>query len=85
MHVHFIRHAIQLRGQIFNCRLNEEYVRSAALRRLAVNLLRDLLQRARVRIDADVELVRVPARRLVYKAPVSRSNVDDHPFAGKVR
>ena len=85
MHVHFIRIAIQFRRQIFNRRLNEQHIRRAALRRLAVNLLRDFLQRPDVRIDPDVKLVRVPAGRLVYKAPVACPYVYNHSLAGKGR
>ena len=85
MHVHFIRHAIQFHRQIFNRRLNEQNVRSAAFRSLPVNLLRNFLEWACVGIDPDVKLGRVPASRLVHKAPVSRPDVDDHPFAGRVR
>ena len=82
MHVHFIGDAIQLVRQIFDSRLNEQNVRGAALRRFSMDLLGGLLERPRVRIDPDVELVRVLARRLVDKAPVSRPDIDDHPFAG---
>ena len=84
MHVYFIRNSVQLSGQIFNRRLNKQHVRSAALRWPSVNLLGDLLERTCVGIDADVELLRVPARRLVHKATVSRPDVDDHSCAGIV-
>lgn len=50
-----------------------------------MDLLGDLLQWADVWVDSDVELVRVPARGLVNKAPVSRPDVDDHPFAGRAQ
>jgi len=84
VHVHFVSNAAQLTRQIFDRGLNEEYVRRAALRGLTIDLLRNLLEGTSVRIDPDVELVRVSARRLVHKAPVSRPNVDDHTFAGMV-
>ena len=85
MHVYFVGYTVQFLRQIFDRGLNEENIRSAAFGGLTVDLLRNLLERARVRIDPDVELVRVPARRLVHKAPVSRPDVDDYPFAGMVR
>ena len=82
MHVYFVRDSVQFSGEIFNRRLNEQNVRRAAFRWFSMNLLGDLLEWAGIRIDPDVELVRVLARRLVDKAPVSRPYVDDHPFAG---
>ena len=85
MNVYFVSNAVEFVRKIFKRGLNEENVRSAAFRGLPVNLLRDLFEWASVGIDSDVELVRVPARRLVHKAPVSRPNVDDHPFACIVR
>ena len=84
MHVYFVSNAVELSRQIFNWRLNEQNIRGAALRWFSMNLLGDLFEWSRVRIDPDVELVRVLARRLVYIAPVARPDVDDHPFAGKV-
>ena len=79
--MHFIGYTVQLRRQIFNRRLNEQYVRRTALRRLPMNLLRDLLEGTDVRIDPDVELVRVLTCRLVHKAPVAGPDIDDHSFA----
>ena len=84
MHVYFICYAVKLRRKILDRRLNEEDIRSAALGRFSMNLFGDLLEGTCVRIDPDIELVRVLARRLVHKAPVSRPNVDDHSFAGIV-
>lgn len=85
MHMHLVGNAVQFTRQIFNGCLDEEDVRRATLRRLPIYLLRDLLQWTCVRIDSDVELVRIPPRRLVYKATVAGPDVDDHTFAGMVR
>jgi hypothetical protein len=50
-----------------------------------MNLFGYLLERASVRVDAYVELVRILTSGLVYKETISGPQVDDHSFAGKGR
>jgi hypothetical protein len=57
--------------------------RQPSLSRIPVYLLRDLLQRARVRVYSDVKLVWVRAGAMVYKKTVSSPNVDHYPLAGR--
>lgn len=85
MRVDLIGHAVKLRGQVFDRRLYEENVRRSALHRVAMDLLGDLLQRARLRVYSDVEPIRVSPRGLVYIVPVARPQVYDHASAGKGR
>ena len=85
MDVDFVGYAVKFRGQRFDRSLDEEHVRQSALRRFAMNLLGDFLQRARLRIYPDEEPVGMSPGRLVDKAPVARPDIHDHAAAGMER
>ena len=83
MDVDFIGYPVEFRRQIFYRGAHEEDVRSATLSRFSMNFFGDLLEWTDVRVDPDVELVRILTGRLVYKEPVARPDVDYHSLAGK--
>ena len=85
MNVYLVGDAVEFFGEIFDGGLHEHCIRQAAFSRLPRRLHRRFLERFRVRVDADVELVRVLARRNRHKAPVAGPDVDHNPFAGTER
>src|SRR5262249_343482 len=78
MRVDHVGHAVKLRRQVLNRRLNEENVSRPALRRFAVNLLGNLLHRGGLGVYSDVKPIRMSPGRLVNKAPVARPQVYDY-------
>ncbi len=85
MSVNFVGDAIKLRRKFFDSGLDEENVRRPALRRFAMNLLGDFLQRARLRVYPDVEPIRMSPGQLVNKVPVARPQVYNHASAGRAQ
>ena len=58
--------------------MHEQSVRHSTLRRLAMNLLRELDQRARIRINPDEKFFRELPRRLIDETTIAGSEVDDN-------
>src|SRR5262245_926133 len=61
--------------------MNEERIRQTAFRRLAINLLGDILQCTCLCIHTDVEMIGILARGSVNKATIARSDIYDHTLA----
>jgi len=57
--------------------MHEQRVRQSTLRRLAMNLLRELDQRTWIRVNPDEEFFRKLPRRLIDETAVAGSEVDD--------
>jgi hypothetical protein len=57
--------------------MHKQRVRQPAFRRFAMNLLRDFRQRPRIRVDSDVKLFGILARRLINKTAIARSNINN--------
>ena len=77
--------SVKLFRKIFNCGLHEHRIRQTALLRFPGRPHRRLFERLCVRVDADVELVRVLLRRRRYKASVAGPDIYHYTFAGMGR
>ena len=85
VNVDLIGRAFELFGKVFDGGLHEHCIRQTTLTRFPRRFHRRLLERFHVRVDADVELVRICAGRDRYKATVAGPDVDHHSFAGMER
>jgi hypothetical protein len=83
MHVYFVRHTVELRGEFFDRGLQEQNIRDSPFGMLPMDSFRDLPQGTGAGVDPNVEAPGIPASALVYKAPVACPEIDDHTSAGR--